>query len=95
MVPVKVGKGQYKFRNLNEVSTEDVALEYLRTMVPPKKYFFPPEEVALPLLHRNRLLKNLYWEDEPPILFGLHPCDLHGIRVTDTFLEITTRIDTT
>jgi sulfhydrogenase subunit beta (sulfur reductase) len=55
VVPVKVGKGQYKFRNLNEVSTEDVALEYLRTMVPPKKYFFPPEEVALSLLHRNRL----------------------------------------
>ena len=84
VVPVKVGKGQYKFRDLNEVSTEDVALEYLRTMVPPKKYFFPPEEV----LYRYST-ETGYEEpvlvDEPPILFGLHPCDLHGIRVTDTF----------
>ena len=84
VVPVKVGQGQYKFRDLNEVSTEDVALEYLRTMVPPKKYFFPPEEVLYRYSTETGYEEPVL-EDEPPILFGLHPCDLLGIRVTDTF----------
>ncbi len=75
----------YKFRDLNEVleAPEEVALEYLRTMVPPKNTFSTGGgALSLPT---ETGYEEPVLEDEPPILFGLHPCDLHGIRVTDTF----------
>ena len=75
-----------KFHDLNEVSTEEVALEYPRTMAPPKKYLFPPEEV-LYRYSAETSYKELVLKDEPPILFGLHSYDLHGIRFTDTFFR--------
>ncbi|MBO8126949.1 MAG: 4Fe-4S dicluster domain-containing protein [Firmicutes bacterium] len=64
-----------------------IALEYRRTLLPPKKFFLPPEEV----LFRYKKGQG-FTEPEPEVgrrvFFGLHPCDIHALKRLDyVFLE--------
>lgn len=86
VVPAAAGSDRYRFQEMDEVGSDNIAMDYLRTMIPPKKYFFPPEEVILNY-SKSDGFEEPPLEEEPPILFGLHPCDLHGIRVTDIFFN--------
>jgi sulfhydrogenase subunit beta (sulfur reductase) len=61
-----------------------VALEALRTMLPVKKFFFPAEEV-LSTFSPERGYEEALPDWASPIIFGLHPCELHGLRITDRF----------
>lgn len=80
-VPTPKGKENFVFNKME--TPEQMAWEYLRTILPPKKYFTPPRET---LLTYDQLAG--YHEVDPTykkqlILFGLHPCDIHGIGIMD------------
>ena len=84
-IPVSIGSGRYSFAPLAEAGVESVALEYLRTQIPPKKFFFRPEEVLFRF--DGRCYEPVEPHPESLVLFGLHPCDLHGLAVVDHFFN--------
>jgi sulfhydrogenase subunit beta (sulfur reductase) len=61
----------------------DLRLDYDTTLLPPKRWFFPPEETLM----RFRVADNEVVDDEvyapPRVLFGLHPCDINGLQLMD------------
>ncbi len=80
IVPEQKGSKTYTFRPYSEFS--NVALEFLRTIIPPRQFFFPPVEHLFSVDKECRITVSP--EDEPfSIIFGLHPCDLHGIEILD------------
>ncbi len=58
-------------------------LEYSTTILPPKKYFFPPTE----MLFQFKLgdTPSLSKSSDAPrrVLFGVHPCDIHATWLLD------------
>jgi sulfhydrogenase subunit beta (sulfur reductase) len=78
--PVKTPAG-FAFRPLERWS--DARLDYVRTVLPPKKYFLPPRET----LFRYRDGKGYEAGSEDLnrriVLFGVHPCDIYGINILD------------
>ncbi len=85
VVPAASGAGQYRYVEYADLpGPEEVALEFLRTALPLKKYFFPAEEVLSTYSEQDGY-QEAPLDEEPPILFGPHPCELHGLRVTDKF----------
>jgi len=56
-------------------------LDYRRTQIPPKKYLFPFREEIL--RYRAGAYRAGTLELPPLVIFGLHPCDLHGIAYLD------------
>ncbi len=71
----------YIFENL--LSEKDLRLDYNITVLPPSKYFLPPEE---PLIEFDLVTK----ESTAPainnnrnILLGIHPYDLHALKILD------------
>jgi sulfhydrogenase subunit beta (sulfur reductase) len=75
-----VGRGEkYAYAKLDNV--RDVALQALRTIIPPKKFFVPPR------FNMFRYSDGGYTETfedvKPRVLFGLHPCDIHGLMILD------------
>jgi ferredoxin len=58
-------------------------LDYDTTLLPPKKWFFPPRESIM----RFRVEDNEVLDDSveitPRVIFGLHPCDLNGLLLMD------------
>lgn len=69
-------------------SPADLRLDYQRTLLPPKKYLLPPRETILDYSpqagYRYPRMK-----EENIVLFGLHPCDLSGIRYLDHVFLVT------
>ncbi|KAF0215250.1 MAG: 4Fe-4S [Geobacteraceae bacterium] len=83
--PVLTDDGVMAFRPI--CSPADIQLDCIRTLIPPKKYFFPPKEAILTYspVKGYQLTKAA---GKKVILFGLHPCDLAGIAYLDrVFLE--------
>jgi sulfhydrogenase subunit beta (sulfur reductase) len=81
--PVKSGD-QFALEKVSDYSKID--LTALRTKIPFKKLLFPPtfsmfsfrEENVQPVL-----------EDFPKqVIFGLHPCDIHGLMIMDSFFSM-------
>lgn len=67
---------------------DQLRLDYDTTLLPPKKWFFPPEETLM----RFRVADNEVLEEGSPVprrvLFGLHPCDLNALLLLDkVFLD--------
>ncbi len=61
----------------------EVAWEYLRTIIPPKKYLHKPREVILQFSKQNGFTETIEDQNKKRILFGLHPCDINGIEILD------------
>lgn len=76
--PVALGHGQYKFSEVNHLS--EMALDYLPTILPPKKYFMPQRETLLRYDLSNGQEMEAVVEVEDITLFGIHTCDLAGIQ---------------
>lgn len=61
----------------------DVRLDYDTTLLPPKKWFLPPEESIM----RFRRADEEVVDDEvyapQRVLFGLHPCDINALLLMD------------
>lgn len=78
--PVQVSEQSYAFKEVNK--PDDIAFGALRTILPPKKFFFKEEEVLIE--YKNNDIKALEPETKNFVLFGVHPCDLAGLGVMDT-----------
>lgn len=78
--PVEKG-GRFVFAPLTDPS--EVRLDYDTTLLPPKKWFMPPEETIM----RFRRADEEVVDDEvfapPRVLFGLHPCDINALLLMD------------
>lgn len=78
--PVQV-EGGFAFRRLNRWS--EARLDYQRTLLPPKKYFLPPEETLLRYRHPAGYEPCTDDLDRRLVLFGLHPCDIYALNLLD------------
>lgn len=74
--PVRKGE-QYVFAPL--ASADDLELDYVSTLLPPKKYLFPPQETLLRFTLGNPPQLEAVVEAPPHTIVGVHPCDLRGI----------------
>jgi len=64
----------------------ELVLDYVTTILPPKKAFFPPRDVLFRFEQgRNGTPPKVepIFEQEPFLLVGVHPCDLAGIALLD------------
>lgn len=66
-------------------SAEDLRLDYDVTILPPKKYFQPPQETLL-TFSRDGEFEPVH-ETEPLVLLGVHPYDLVAINQMDTIFS--------
>lgn len=68
-------------------SPSDLRLDYRRTLIPPKKYLFPPRTPLLEFAPECGYRLPAIAAEEIT-LFGLHPCDLSAIAYLDrVFIE--------
>ncbi|MFA4701368.1 NAD(P)-dependent hydrogenase/sulfhydrogenase 2 subunit beta [Pyrococcus kukulkanii] len=75
--PVK-HNSTYTFIQVDNV--KELSLDYTRTILPPKKFFVKPRDELFKL-------KREKWEEvkdgESFVLFGVHSCDIHGLKILD------------
>lgn len=80
--PVRKGE-KFVFDRPDDLSRFD--LGYLRTILPPKKFFVPPRFSTF------RFDSDDYQaelDDIPKrVLFGIHPCDIHGLLILDKIFK--------
>lgn len=69
------------FRPVKDVSK--VCLEYISTILPPKKYYFPQKEKLLRFKVNPFKTARAIKEFEEFILFAVHTCDIAGIQCMD------------
>jgi sulfhydrogenase subunit beta (sulfur reductase) len=82
VAPVQKEKGQFVFAEVT--SGTQIALKYIPTILPPKKYFMPTCETLLEYDLREGQKMQAAVEYEPLALFGVHTCDLAGIQCLNT-----------
>jgi len=70
----------YSFESIKDLN--DVVFDYVRTILPPKKFLFPQEETIVKYDYLNAEA-NGFVESKERIIFGVHPCDLKGINLLD------------
>ncbi len=80
MAPVERGKASFDFQWIDDPS--QIQLDYVRTVLPPKKAFLPPREAVLEF-DRERQETKPVLEQEPFVLFGIHACDLMAVNLLD------------
>lgn len=68
-------------RNLYDYisNSNEINLEYQPTVLSPKKFFFPQEEVILEYTPDGKI--NAKIDANPLVLFGIRPCDLNGLKI--------------
>lgn len=78
VAPVSMGYNNFAF---TEVSgrEDNVAIKYIPTILPPKKYFFPQRECLIEY-NKKAGTSSPVLEYEKTIIFGVHTCDLAGIQ---------------
>jgi len=64
-------------------SADEMALDYVTTVTPPKKYILPPGEVLIEFRRKEGEWKAPDPRTRPFILFGVHSCDMQGILRLD------------
>ena len=65
---------------------EDVSLDFLTTILSPKKIIFPQREILLKFSTSNDgdlELKETLPEERPKVIFGVRPCDARALTLTD------------
>ena len=80
--PVKRGD-KHVFKRVDDFSK--IEMKTTRTILPPRKIFLPPN------FNMFNISKMEYTEDfshiTKRILFGIHPCDIHGLLTLDNFFN--------
>ncbi len=71
----------FVFRPVKDVA--DVCLEYIPTILPPKKYYFQQKEKLLKFSAQPFKTAKAIDKFEEFILFGVHTCDIAGIQCMD------------
>jgi sulfhydrogenase subunit beta (sulfur reductase) len=81
--PVKKGD-QFALERIEDYSKLD--LTALRTKIPFKKLLFPPRFSMFTF--KQEKIEPVLGDPAKQILFGLHPCDIHGLMIMDTFFNM-------
>ena len=76
--PIAKGYNQYAFEEVT--SGNQIAIDYIPTILPPKKYFMPQYETIATYNTSNGQNMEPVMEYEDMVLFGVHTCDLAGIQ---------------
>lgn len=79
--PVAKGYNQYAFEEIT--SGNQISLQYIPTILPPKKYFMPQYETIATYDTSNGENMEPLVEYEEMVIFGVHTCDLAGIQCLD------------
>jgi len=61
----------------------DLRLDYDTSILPPKKYLQPQNERLMTFTRSGKPTVDMVIDAEPTVIFGIHTCDLQGIRVLD------------
>ena len=77
VAPVAKGKKNFAFSKVT--SGVEVAVDYIPTILPPKKYFMPQKEKILEFNKKKQEWTPVL-EYAEKIIFGVHTCDLAGIQ---------------
>ena len=76
-----VAKGHNNFAFEEVTSAGEIALSYIPTILPPKKYFMPPREKMLDFdISEGKPKDTASLDAEKLAIFGVHTCDLAGIQ---------------
>jgi len=78
--PVKK-ENQFVFAPIEEAS--EMSLEYIPTILPPKKYFLPQYETLGSFKMGATSMSQTAVEVEPTVLFGVHTCDIEALSCLD------------
>lgn len=77
----KKKENSFVFRPVKEF--EEMSLEYIPTILPPKKYYFPQKEFLFKFKINPFKTGKAIDTFEEFILFGVHTCDIAGIQCMD------------
>lgn len=80
VVGPKEKQGQFVFDEISSV--DELKLEYPPTVLPPKKYLFPPRETLFRYGMDGSQIE-VQIASEPTVILGIHTCDLHAIKLLD------------
>jgi sulfhydrogenase subunit beta (sulfur reductase) len=72
--------GQYVFEEIKE--SDELALDYPTTVLPPKKYLLPQRE-ELFQFNTSGVHTKASVESQPTVVLGVHTCDMHAIQLLD------------
>jgi ferredoxin len=75
------GDNQWVFAEVQDPG--EVCLDYTSTILPPKKYAFPPKETLVRYEVGDRPKMEAVIAAEPLVIFGAHPCDIYGLTALD------------
>ncbi len=78
VAPVSRGYNNYSFEEVS--SGGEIAVKYIPTILPPKKFFMPQQETLLEYDISKDLHTEAVVESEEMVLFGVHTCDIAGIQ---------------
>jgi NAD(P)H-flavin reductase/NAD-dependent dihydropyrimidine dehydrogenase PreA subunit len=62
-------------------SPSEILLSYQPTVLSPKKFFFPQEEVFLEYTSEGKITPKI--ESPDTVLFGIRPCDTNALKILD------------
>ena len=79
--PVKRADKSIVFAPVSDASV--IELNYTRTILPLKKYFFRPMEVMFNFCAEEGYEEPSEVTDKRIVVFGAHPCDIHGLKILD------------
>ena len=69
-------------------SIKQLHLDYISTVLPPKKFFHPPKETLFSFeLKNDKFTTKESIQDEKILILGIHPCDVHAILKLDKFFS--------
>jgi sulfhydrogenase subunit beta (sulfur reductase) len=69
-------------------SASELQLDYSTSLLPPKKVLLPTKEELIRFnFENNKRAIMPTFESQPTILFGVHTCDLHAIKLLDHVLD--------
>lgn len=72
---------QFAFGEIEDPA--ELRLDYNTSILPPKKYFQPQEERLMTFKRNGASAPEAVIEAEATVVFGVHTCDLHAMRVLD------------
>jgi len=85
VAPVSKGYGNFAFEEVT--SGSEIALRYIPTILPLKKFFMPQRETLLEFKVARGMNVEAVVEYEPMTIFGAHTCDLAGIQCLNMVLS--------
>lgn len=86
IAPVEVEPGFLRFETIEDA--EDVVLDYVTTILPPKQAIFPQRQVLFQYkTDGEKPVFEAVIDRTPQVLVGVHPCDLAGISMLDQAFE--------